>query len=344
MGTAEILSLTRQHQADLDAKDSQVTQDLARRWLLVEQELQQDILDLATELSNMVQAGQVIQPWRLAKMRRYTRLLAQLQEQLQSFNAQAAVDIAWLQNQAAFAGIQNHLNYINEVAAFYDAQSVILQMDRLGSEAVQNIVAVARGGGPLDRILKTAYPLTANAITNKLIFNTAMGRNPRQTAREIIRDGLAAGLNHVLLVARDQQIRAYREAGRQAYERSGVVEAYRRLCAKSTRTCLACLAMDGTIWPVSELMALHPQDRCSQIPIVNGLPPVRFQTGREWFMNQPEATQRRMMGPGTFEAWQAGRFDFRQLATVKDHPVWGPSARVTALRDLLRGRGGLKNA
>lgn len=341
MGTAEILSLTRQYQADLDAKDSQVTQDLARRWLLVEQDLQQDILDLATELSEMAGQGQVIKQWRLNKLRRYTRLLAQLQEQLQAFNAQAAVDISWLQNQAAFAGIQNHLNYINEVAAFYDAQSVVIQMDRLGSEAVQNIVAIARGGGPLDRLLQNAYPATANAITNKLIFNTALGRNPRQTAREMVRDGLATGLNHALLVARDQQIRAYREAGRQAYERSGVVEAYRRLCAKNTRTCLACLAMDGTIWPTSELMALHPQDRCSQIPIINGLPPVRFQTGRDWFMNQPEKTQRRMMGPGTFEAWQAGRFDFRQLATVKEHPIWGPSARVTSLKDLLAGKGGI---
>jgi hypothetical protein len=155
-------------------------------------------------------------------------------------------------------------------------------------------------------------------------------------ARRMVADGLSQGLNHILLVARDQKIRAYREASRQQYERSGVVQKYRRIAAKNTRTCMACIALDGTVWKTSELMPLHPQDRCAMIPIVDGFKPVESdENAREWFRDQPEDVQREMMGPGKFEAWQDRKFRLNQLATVRENRTWGPGAQVTTLGDLL---------
>ena len=80
---------------------------------------------------------------------------------------------------------------------------------------------------------------------------------------------------------------------------------------------------------------------CSMVPIVRGRPLPRFQSGEDWFRDQPPAVQRKMMGSGTYEEWEDGRFAFDQLATVGEHPVWGPSARVTSLANLLAGKGGL---
>ncbi len=155
---------------------------------------------------------------------------------------------------------------------------------------------------------------------------------------------MAQGYNHILLVARDQQIRNYREMTRTIYARSDVVSQYVRLAANNLRTCLACLALDGTIYETSELMAIHIQDRCSMVPVVAGFPPPRFQTGEEWFLKQPEAVQRQMMGPGKYEAWKNGRFSFSQLVTVVDNETWGPSAQVTTLTDLAAGKGGVERA
>ena len=92
---------------------------------------------------------------------------------------------------------------------------------------------------------------------------------------------------------------------------------------------------DGKVYAVNVLMALHPQDRCTMIPNVRGFPPMQYQTGREWFETLEPETQRRLMGPTRFDAWQDGQFEFEQLAQVRDNDIWGPSAVVTPLRDLL---------
>lgn len=204
-----------------------------------------------------------ISDWQLAQLQRYVRLLAQVQQQLEVFTGQIATPVIdQLRENAALAGIENAVAMIDATISSGAPGVIDLTFDRLNVEAVQNIVAISGAGKPLGNLLQAAYPLTANGITNELVYGTAVGRNPRQTARKIISDGMAQGLNHVLLVARDQQNRAAREGARQQYLKSGIIQQYRRRAAHQARTCLACLALDGKVYDVAELMPLHPQDRC----------------------------------------------------------------------------------
>ena len=53
---------------------------------------------------------------------------------------------------------------------------------------------------------------------------------------------------------------------------------------------------DGRIYRIEDGFDEHPQGRCSLIPVLANVPAVRFQTGQEWFAQQPEATQRRDLG------------------------------------------------
>lgn len=220
-----------------------------------------------------------LKAWQLAKLQRYVRLLAQVQAEIERFTGKVATPIIdQLLADSALAGLQNSLALIDAAISSGGGDVIDFSFDRLGIEAVQNIVAIAGAGQPLGDLLAAAYPLAANGITNELVYGTAIGRNPRETARVIIKSGLAQGLNHILLVSRDQQVRAVREAGRQQYLKIGIT-AYRRLAAKQAgRTCLACLALDQSVWPSEELMPLHPQDRClapGQIVITKrGLIPV----------------------------------------------------------------------
>ena len=275
---------------------------------------------------------------RLYRLQRYQSLLAQVQAELSRYGDDAGRQIQSEARWAAGQGLRDALALMEATVKPFGGSIQNLVFDRLGVEAVENITAIARAGKPLATLLQAAYPLAVEGLTERLIYGTAVGWNPRKTARAMLRQGgLDAGLNHLMLVARDQQNRAYREASRQQYDRSGVVTGYRRIAAKQRRTCLACLALDGTVYQTNELMEVHPQDRCTMVPLVRGFAPPTAKTGEQWFRRQSPAAQIEMMGYAKYEAWKAGEFEFRQLATVRKNRTWGPSVRVTPLKDLLPG-------
>jgi SPP1 gp7 family putative phage head morphogenesis protein len=319
----------------LRAYEAVQTAEMARRWLAVEDALEGRIVALAEDVAARREAGEEVTPARLYRLTRYRVLLAQTGAQIRRFGGDAEDLIDRTQRLVAGRGAQDALALVQAVARDAGVRSIRVDVMGLNAAAVENIVALARAGRPLSELLEAAYPLAAQAITDRLVEGTALGWNPRETARIVRRDGLSAGLQHVLLVARDQQNRAYRTASLQQYRQSGVVTGYRRLAAKNDRTCAACLALDGREYPTDELMPLHPQDRCTMVPTVRGLPPVQYETGEAWFTRQPEAVQREILGPGRYEAWQAGRFAFEELASVRENDVWGASAQVTPLRELV---------
>jgi hypothetical protein len=71
------------------------------------------------------------------------------------------------------------------------------------------------------------------------------------------------------------------------------------------------------------------------VPLVKGMPPVRWQLGQEWFKEQDEGTQRQILGRGAFEAWQKGKIRLGEMVTVHKDPVWGDSVQPTAVGELV---------
>lgn len=327
-----VMRVTREFQRDLLAREAQQVQDMARGWLSVENRLRADIQALAAQVARQRDAGERITLDQLYQMQRYQVLLVQLQSEIARYAGMAERTIDAEQRVLATAGLQDGFAAVQ--ASMFDAWGTLeLDLNRINYGAVERIVALARGGQPLARLLERAYPITAQAISDRLIQGTALGWNPRKTADSIIADGMAQGLDHILLVARDQQIRVYREAGRDAYQQAGVLR-YRRMAALQDRTCAACLALDGMEYDTSELMELHPQDRCTMVPLVPGMERIDWPTGPEWFDQQPEPVQRRILGPGALAAYQRGAFLFSALATRTYSPTWGPGVKVTPLREL----------
>jgi SPP1 gp7 family putative phage head morphogenesis protein len=205
--------------------------------------------------------------------------------------------------------------------------------DRLPVSAVENMVGVAGDGGPIQVLLEKAYPEAVDRMTDILVKNTALGINPRQTAREMI-DGTAEALTHSLTVARTEQLRVYREASRQQYESSGLVESYRRLCAKNADTCALCFALDGEVYPTSELMHVHPNDRCTMVPNVTGMPQVQWETGEDWLKKQDPEIREKVLGKSASDMWDDGVIELQDLVTKTVHPDWGPSLQRTPLKDI----------
>jgi len=123
-----------------------------------------------------------------------------------------------------------------------------------------------------------------------------------------------------------------REQNRRAYGRIPGVRGYRRLAAKSQRTCAACLALDGKFYGINEVMEEHPNGRCQLVPVTDAYAPT-WTSGREWFEAQPEEVQRHILGPGRWKAWREGRLLWEDIPVVT-MTEYGPSVGVIRVRDL----------
>ena len=201
-----------------------------------------------------------------------------------------------------------------------------------------NIVGIAGNGRPLGELLRNRM-VTRDAdvwqrLVDNLVRGTALGRNPRDVARAM-RDDLAGGLNKALVIARTEGLRPYREASRAQYEASGVVTGQKRLCAHDGRVCGACLADEGTVYGLGEVIPDHPNGRCTGVPIVTGMPETRWTAGEGWFQEQPQEVQVSILGQAKWQAYQEQRFKFADLVTHTHDATWGGGLTPTPLSKLV---------
>ncbi|RMH39207.1 MAG: hypothetical protein D6688_14295 [Alphaproteobacteria bacterium] len=257
---ANVIALAESFRSELLRGDAKTVLAMSRRWSAVEALLSGSIEALAQEIADLKAAGEDVPKYKLWQLDRFQSLLAQIAGEMAKYSQWAIIQMKEDAVKAQQLGAKHAKQML--LASMDAARAAQLAFDKLPTEAVENITALAQQGQPLEKLLQAAYPTAVEGIVNQLVYGTAVGRNPRETARLAVKKGLAGGLNHILLVARDQQIRNYREMVRHQYGRSGVVYGYMRVAARNTRTCMACIAQDGRIYAVGEPMALHPQDRC----------------------------------------------------------------------------------
>jgi len=76
------------------------------------------------------------------------------------------------------------------------------------------------------------------------------------------------------------------------------------------RTCIECALLDGKVWkmddPALQIPPRHPNDRCTLISVFIPNKPRRRTTYAKWFAEQPEARQRRILGPGRLALLKGG--------------------------------------
>ena len=322
-----------EHKAELIARDADTLLTMGKRWLHVEHALDANVQLLATEMLEALEAGETVTRTALFRKRRYQSLLAQVRDEIGAYNDWADDLIEGNQLSLGKLGLSNAAEAV-QLSLMEGGEGVGMFFDRLPVSAVETMVGVAGDGGPIHTLLAQAYPMAVESMTDTLIKNTLLGVNPRQTAREMMDSAAGSSLTHNLTVARTEQIRVYREAGRQQYATSGLVESYRRLCAKNANTCALCFALDGEVYPTSELMHVHPCDRCTMVPNVTGMPQVQWETGEDWLKKQPPEIREKVLGSGAFELMNAGKIDLGDLVTKTDHEIWGPSLQRTPLKDL----------
>lgn len=333
-----VVTAMREFKQGLLARESSQMTAMARRWLTVERALSADIELLARQMEEEREAGKSVSQSKVYRMARYQSLKAQAEGQFRQYADYADRTITNAQGEMVGLGIDHavrstQLSYFPAVGAYFD---------RLPLEAVQHMVGIAGDGKPVGDLLRQRMlkeeraPAGWHRLTDMLVQGTAKGWNPRKTARKM-RDALTGGLQKALVIARSEQIRVYKQASVDQYVASGVVLGQKRLVARSGQPCVACLADDGTIYNLNQIIPDHPNGRCTGVPIVRGMPDPTWPTGKEWFDQQPESVQRSIMKGERWEAYKAGKIQFADMGAYTFDPTWGGGVTPVSVRDLLAG-------
>lgn len=300
----------------------------ANAWLQVEQAIQAQVDALAYELANQPGTATMGQ---LVRSRRYQALLEQTREELRKYEDYLEPRIRSGQSDMITLALQHSQQAVNAVAT--EAQ-VVVPFNRLPVSAVNSMVGLAGDGSPLRAVLNDAARVGPDAMAQELVNGIALGRNPIAVARRAIRMGLGQSFTRMQNIARTEQLRVYRQVALESYGNSRIVIGYKRLSARDSRTCIACLAADGQFYPISHGFDEHPQGRCSLIPVLASVPPVVYEDGQTWFNRQPESVQREMLGRGRYDIWRRGDASLNDMISRSWSDDWGGSLHPTRVADL----------
>jgi hypothetical protein len=308
----------------LNAREARLMARMARQWIGVQDRLWQEIEALAQEFAGLESPSAA----KLFQMERYQLLVMRIRAELERYNA-------WL-----VPAIENEQRYMallaqRHAATAFERWGITAGFDVIEPGAVEIMVGFTADGAPLLNLLQQAWPTVVDRLTQALVNGTALGWNPRKTAREML--GAAdSGLKRLMTISRTEQLRAYRTSTLDRYRASGIVSGYRRVAAKQERTCIACLIEDGKFYELSTEFEDHVNGRCSLVPILSGHEddPLTRATGRQWFEGLDDDAQQRIMGRGKWQAWQDGQFGLDDLVTRVHDPTWGTSIQVRSLGSL----------
>lgn len=310
------------------ARDERAIRELTRRWLQVERAIDVQLEALSREVIAAHRAGQIVDPALVRRLARYETLQRQLYSEIDKYAADAGDMITGNQRQVADLAAKHMQDIIMRSGA------VTGTFDRLPVAAFEHMVGHVAGGSPLyDYFLATMHREALDGMMLKLLEGVALGYNPKKTAR-LMRDGLGIAHNRAIMTARTETLRVYRYASLESYQASSVVVGWTWLASKDTRTCIACLVMDGSEHDLHESFDSHVQCRCTPVPIISGRP-YDWQHGADWFKEQDADTQRAMLGASKFDAWQGKRISLDDLANHTHSPTFGGSWQTGSLSQAL---------
>jgi SPP1 gp7 family putative phage head morphogenesis protein len=323
---SSIIITAREFRADVLRGDKQMLSQLSSAYEQIARRLERELRELTREIEAARRAGKTVNRDWLRRSFRYQQLIRQAQAEINGFARYASPFIQSNQRSAIRLG-QSHS------ADLIQAADVDLTFVRLPTSAIEELVGVLGDGSPLDDTLKKFGVEAASDIRKKLIEGLGAGKGPRSIAREIS-GAIDAPRWRALAIARTETMRAYRQSSLATYaENEDMVSGWTWISTQSVRTCAACWALHGTVFPLSkQFFPSHVSCRCTSIPNVRGVKS-NVQSGTALFGQLPAAQQATILGPSRYEMFRAGTplEDFVILTRDKD---WGGAYQVRPLYKL----------
>jgi SPP1 gp7 family putative phage head morphogenesis protein len=275
--------------------------------------------------------------WLMKRAARLDSLEAQIIAELRRFGSDAASITTEAQTAAIELALGDATSLVEASAAGRRLAVAKTPGSQLAAKAVEALSGFATDGSPLAKLFKTLGTQSAAKVRAAITDGIILGYGADKIARSM-RDAFGGDLTRALTITRTETLRAYREATRLTYaEHEDDIEGWEWMCARSTRTCAVCWAMHGSVHPLTEYMASHPNCRCVMIPVVIETQRER-QSGARQFAGLTEEQQRAILGKGKFEAYREGKLKLEDLVGEHTDPRWGNARYQRTLGDVLAGK------
>lgn len=268
-------------------------------------------------------------PHAIFKLERYAILERQLVAELDALAQQTGTLVRGGQADMIELGQQAALALVQASAA--DPVEVAGSFAGVPRDAITDLVGMLEPDSPAGKLLDTFGQKAADRAREAIISGAALGRNPRPVAAAIAQaTGMSA--TRALTISRTEMLRAFRTATLARYAANAdILDGWTWTAAKQTRTCAACLALDGEVFPLSQaFFPSHPNCRCTARPKLKDryaakrTPP---ETGAAWLAKQTPDVQDGILGKGGGAAFRAGEVELRDFVRTDEHPTWGESRR-----------------
>lgn len=322
--------------------------EIAATYQRVADRLQRHLDQLARDIAAAEAAHVEVRPGWLFAQDRYRLLLSDLERHTHDFLTRTIAVVTGQQRDAVQQAPRD-AGLLTVAALGHASQrsraTVLTRFGRLPAGALERLVGYAGDGQPLGALIRDIAPRTAQRVKDTLAFGVAAGRNPRDTAREVM---TIAGVERTraLAISRTETLRAYREATDDAYRHSRVVQSWVWLATLDDRTCAACLAQQGSVHSLGEPMATHTNCRCSKVPrtmswaqlgfagIPDGRPSIP--DGEQVFASMTQAQKLAVLGPTRARLLASGSISVADLVAHTHSPRWGNGSRAATVRELHR--------
>ena len=343
--TRETLHLLHGLRIQIDDTVSAVTEDLVRAWANGWQLVVRDWEDAVGQLESLRSDGRWPTVSQVVRAEKAQAALEATYKGLQQLTDEAGVRILGGVGEVVQAA-NSHLDIIASQLPQQQQAVARAYMNRADTDQIRQIVVRTQ-----EQVTKTLFPLPGDSFTtirNTLVRGVAQGTNPREVARRMVRGvyaDYAASLNRAMVVARTEMLDAHRvAAAAQQQANAKLLEGWQWAAALDERTCPACWAEHGNIYPL-EVGGPddHHQGRCARVAVVRSWKDLGYDVpepaslmpdAQVRFDALGEDKQLAIMGPARLQALQSGKATLADMSTRRSNIGWRDSIGVTRVGDL----------
>ena len=347
MSQSRLQSVVQQYRARLLQREAKASASLEHAYMQTLNALQPQLEALYRQIQAKLDAGEQVPLSFLYEQNRLQATKRLIEQNINHFAAIAKLEAGQLQHYGVQLGTQSAQTLLQSTVP----AGVRYTFGVPSQKAIADLVGVTQAGSPLSDLFNGFGQEASDAAAKALIAGVSLGYNPHQIASSV-QQALGISRNRALTICRTEALRCYRSSSIATMQaNSDVCASWRWTCDKSSRTCIACIAMDGTLHDISEDFGSHPNCPCVPTPvtkswsdILGGLgvdtsnipdSQLDIQSGSDWFDNQDEATQRSILGNAAYQLYASGDVsDISDFVGVSHDKTWGSSIFVRPAREM----------
>jgi hypothetical protein len=351
MTKGRLQHVTTKFRNQLLAHQEQAERQLEAWYQHVLATIQPQLDALYKQIGDMQQSDETIHPSWLYEKNRLNNIKQLIINHIGTFAYNAGQVVEHLQSVGVMLGRQSASAQLEATVP----AGLSYQFGVPSLKAITDMVGTLQDGSPLADLFSTFGEQAAKDVQSALVTGLTLGDNPRKVARDV-QQALNIPRTRALTIARDQLITPYRSAALETYNaNSDVTNGWVWSADLSSRSCAACIALNGSVHDLSEDFASHNNCRCAPVPqtkswadILPGVDlsgiedtSVQVQDGSEWFDQQDASTQRQILGSNAaYAAYKDGAITLKDLVGKQHSEAWGTSRYQKSLKEAL----GLKKA